>query len=244
MPVLKVIVDTIKIETHNVKTYRLRYKDPAATFDFKPGQFVMLAVPCAKNGNEQIIRRAYSIASPPTQKGSLDLTMKKEGLVTTKMDSLKGGEELEISGPYGVFVFSENMSENVMFLAAGAGIAPIWGIMRYIADKHLDVKMTLLFSNMTPHDLIYETEIPDLEKRCRDLLIALTITRPHESSRDEMDAWEGRRGRIDKAIIKEYMDKRNPDLFYICGAPEMVNACAQHLKELGVSPARIRTERF
>ena len=244
MPVLKVIVDSIKIETHNVKTYRLRYKDPTAKFDFKPGQFVMLAVSCLKDGKDQIIRRAYSIASPPTQTGSLDLTMKKEGLVTTKMDSLKGGEEIEISGPYGVFVFQENMSKNVMFLAAGAGIAPIWGIMKYIADKNLDVKMTLLFSNMTPHDLIYETEIPDIEKRCRDLLIALTITRPHESTKKEIDSWKGGQGRIDKAMIKEHVDKRNPDLFYICGAPEMVNACVQHLKELGVSQARIRTERF
>lgn len=244
MAVLKVILDKITVETHNTKTYCLRYKDPHAVFEFKPGQFVMLAIPCVKDGKEQIVRRAYSIASPPTQKESIDLTMKKEGLVTTKMDCLNGGEELEVSGPYGTFVFQEAMSNNVMFLASGAGIAPIWGIMKFIRDKKLDVKMTLVFSNMTPHDIIYKNELPQLINEAKDLVIALTITRPNESSIQELEAWTGRKGRIDKNLIKEFMDLRTPDLFYVCGSPDMVNACMQHLKDLGVSPVRIRTERF
>lgn len=239
----KVIVEKIIVETHNVKTYHLKLKDPSAKFDFKPGQFLMLAVPCEKDGKKEILKRAYSIASSPLD-GCIRLAIKKQGVVTGELDKYKGGEELEISGPFGHFLFSEGMGKSVLGIAAGVGLAPIWSIIRFIHQQKLAVKTSLLFSNMTPHDLVYQRELEAEIKAYPDFKVVQSITRPHESSPAELKEWTGKTGRIDKAMIKEMMDSMKPDLVYICGRPEMAADCQKHLVELGMDPTKIKMEKF
>jgi len=239
----KVIIDSIRSQTPDVKTYCLRLKEKDDCFHFRPGQFVMLAVPCTKDGSKVTLKRAYSIASSPTKTGAIELTIKKVGIVTTQLDTYTGGEELEIIGPYGEFLYSEKDSSNILGIAAGVGIAPIWSIFNYIKDKHLKVKMTLLFSNKTPGDVLYKKEIAKMTKEC-DFKAELTITRPQGSDPDELKKWAGKTGRINKEMIRRIIEERKPDLFYVCGRPEMVTDCVRHLIEIGIEKNKIHAEKF
>lgn len=239
----KVILDSVRPQTPDVKIYSFRLKEKDDLFHFLPGQFVMLAVPCVKDGSKVNLKRAYSIASPPTNERVIELTIKKTGIVTTQLDKHTGGEELEITGPYGTFTYSEKNSSSIMGIAAGVGIAPIWSIFNYIKDKGLKVKMTLLFSNKTPADALYKKEITKMTQEC-DFKAELTITRPQVSDADELKEWTGKTGRINHEMIRELVDERKPDLFYVCGKPEMVTDCVRHLIEIGIDKKRIHAEKF
>ncbi|MEK6961495.1 MAG: FAD-binding oxidoreductase [Nanoarchaeota archaeon] len=239
----KVVLESIRVQTHDVKTYALRMKDPSDKFEFLPGQFLMLSAPCVKDGSKVNLKRAYSIASSPTKKDAIELTIKKTGTVTTQLDTYTGGEEIEITGPYGMFTFKEGDSSSIMGIAAGVGIAPIWSIFNYIKDKKLAVRMTLLFSNKTPGDLLYKEEIAKLTNSA-DLKAELTVTRPDEAKPDEMKKWAGKTGRISKEMIIDLIKERKPDLFYVCGKPEMVTDCVKHLTEISIDKKRIHAEKF
>ncbi|MBR9707053.1 MAG: hypothetical protein GOV15_01320, partial [Candidatus Diapherotrites archaeon] len=132
-------------------------------------------------------QRAYSLGSTPTKSETIN-TMVKEapnGFMSkylTRM--LKEGDEVIITGPHGHFTYDESMSKNVVLIGAGSGITPLIGIARYCTDKKLDTKVTLLYSNRTTEDLIYEKELAELENENPNFKVVHTITRPHLNKRD------------------------------------------------------------
>lgn len=240
---LKVVVEKISQETYDVKKYALRFEDKAV-FDFKPGQFIMLHVPVIKDGKRQILKRAYSIASTPSKKGRIELLIQKAGIVTSELDTYNGGEVLELSGPFGEFTFSKGEAGSIMGIATGVGIAPIWSIFQYIMEEGMPVNLTLLFSNKTPHDFILKEPLESMQQSLKGFKMVLSITRPHASSMQEMAAWKHKTGRINKSMIEQLIKSERPELFYVCGLPEMVNDAVRHLMKLGIEKSRIKIERF
>jgi NAD(P)H-flavin reductase len=55
--------------------------------------------------------------------------------------------------------------------------------------------------------------------------------------------WLGKKGRIDKALLKERAITGDPDtLYFVCGPAGMVKDVRTMLQELGVSEDKIRVE--
>ena len=94
-------------ETPTVQTFRLA--DPAADrlpFDFLPGQFLQVEV---EPDGGKAARRSYTIASSPTQRAHVELTVKREeqGVVSRHLhDQVSVGDLLKITGPFGAFTFT------------------------------------------------------------------------------------------------------------------------------------------
>ena len=111
------LLKIIKIieETSDTKTFRLALNE---NFNFLPCQFIMAEA----NINNKLVRRAYSISTPPTEKKYLEITVKRieNGLMSNYLHSLKENASLEIKGPYGHFVLDEKEKHHV-FIAAGCG---------------------------------------------------------------------------------------------------------------------------
>ena len=62
-------------------------------------------------------------------------------------------------------------------------------------------------------------------------------------TREEHPDWQGRRGRISAALLKEALP--SPDsICLVCGPPQLVNDTRSLLTELGVSPDRILVEKY
>ena len=97
--------------THNVKTFRFKSPDGGEIpFDYLPGQFLTLHI--APRGIPT--RRSYTIASTPTWRDRIEITVKREphGLVSRWLhDELKVGDEVEIEAPNGTFVFNGEQGE-------------------------------------------------------------------------------------------------------------------------------------
>src|SRR3989344_7325307 len=109
----------IKDETPTVKSFKVERQNG---IDFRPGQFFMVSFP-----NDPKIRtaRAYSIASPPTEKKYLEIALNKIAQFTAKLFTLKEGDMLKFKGPYGKFYFNDEMKNDIILVAGGTGITPL-----------------------------------------------------------------------------------------------------------------------
>ena len=228
-------IEKVIQETPDTKTIRVALDKPV---DFIPGQFVMLGLNLDVGGEKKLVKRAYSIASSPTKKDCIEFTFNiyPQGQLSPHLYNLKVGGDVYLDGPYGKFIFKEEETKDAVFLGAGAGLTPLMSMIRYIVDKKLQTKPTLLYSVKTPENIIYYKELLQLEK-IKKLNLVLTMTRPDGTG------WTGLRGRIDAEKIKGLGPLDN-SIFYICGPPEMVGGTASILESLGVAKDRVNREQW
>jgi len=232
----------IRQETRDTKIFRL---EAPADFDFFPGQFVMLKVNMDSGRGFKITdnkpavqTRAYSIASSPLQHGHIDLLIKKRegGFVSAYLnDFAKVGDKITFSGPFGKFYFREGMAKHIVLLSAGCGISALMSMAKYVVDKRLDTKVTIIQSSRTPEDILYKKEFEELGKRGVKTIITLTRTKPEHN-------WKGRTGRVTAELIKEAVPDYKDALYFMCGMPEFSDGLTAMLKGLGVAAQNIRTE--
>ena len=212
-------------ETSDTKTFRVENNN----VDFFAGQFFMVRF------DDPTFHRAYSIASSPTQKNHIDITMDLVGEFTHKLWESKVGDYLIFKGPYGKFYFNEEMKNNLILIGGGLGITPLMSIIRYCNDKNLPNKINLLYSAKTPKHIIYDEEIKKIKNP--NFKYTVTITR----SNDEQN-WSGRKGRIDLDLLKENIDDVENSLYFLCGPLEFVKCMIADLETLGAKKEQIKTD--
>lgn len=235
----------INEETHDTKIFRLEVPQD---FAFFAGQFIMLKVDIDESRGFKVLdnkptvqSRAYSIASSPARKGSIDLLIKKreDGFLSVYLnDFAKVGDNVLISGPYGKFYYREGMGKDIVFLAAGCGLSALMSMVRYIVDKKLDTRVMLIYSARTPEDILFKEELEELGKR-PNVKTIITLTRTKEEH-----GWCGPTGRISPELIKENVANLEGPLYYICGMPKFSDGMTATLRELGVPAERIKTEKW
>lgn len=205
-------------------------------FDFKPGQFVMLVIYNKQGKVWQ--QRPYSICSSPTNKDYLQLAVKIYGEFSQKMGSLKKGDQVGITGPYGVFIFKAKEMKEVVFLAGGIAITPFISAIRYAANKNLKNKFTLFYSNKTKKDIAFYNELKILAKNNNNFKVIFLLTR------ETPDQWEGEKYRINEKILKNYCLPFKEKYFFICGPAEFIETINKYLLKIGVSQDYIKIEKW
>lgn len=190
-------------------------------------------------------QRSYSIASPP-EDAHVALTVERleDGEVSPYLiDVLRPGDGLEVRGPIGgYFVWDVMQPGPVLLVAGGSGIVPLMAMLRHHAraSEALRVRspIRLLYSARSLADVIYGSELAQLGGHPA---VGVTLTLTREANAE----WSGYRRRVDRAMLEEvcWPVSENPAA-YLCGPTALVESVATQLVELGLDPARIRTERF
>ncbi|HIH42015.1 TPA: hypothetical protein HA246_00030 [Candidatus Woesearchaeota archaeon] len=240
----KVKLLEVNQETTNVRSFRFSYPHG---FDYKPGQFIMINLDVIQDGISKFIKRSYSLSSAPMQEKHIETIVKLMGAGSKRLFEHMKGDELEIAGPYGMFTFQEEVSNEVhgrklnhiVLLAAGSGITAPLSIARYILDSSLALKVSFIFSNKTSHDIIARKELEKMTAEHDNFSLYLTVTRPEEDP-----DWHGLTGRVDEKLIKAAVHDVSDALFYLCGPAEFVDHCAKLLSSLGVDTKQIKTEKY
>lgn len=225
-------IELLDIEDEGPSVRSFRMPAPYEDFSYSPGQFIEVGLP------EDSVEKAFSLSSSPTEGKTLQITVEllDSGELSPDLFQLQAGDRLKIHGPYGIFRYEEGMADRVVLIAGGTGIAPIRAMMRYIADRNLPVDVTLLYSARTPAHLLFYDELVDLDRR-ENFKVHLTVTRDFDH------AWDGPRGRINRARLEETIAKLDA-LFYLCGPAQMNNDLRQDLLNLGVDRKRIKMDRW
>lgn len=240
----------MEIKTLNLKLKTIEKDTPDTvllTFElnekleFSPGQFMMIEGVVGEGEERKSIKRAYSIASSPTDKGVLQFLIKQEGEkgLSHKLVNSKEGDEYGFTGPFGKFAFEDISVKNVILLAAGSGLAPMRSIARYITSTNLPAEVQLFYSVRKPINIARKQELEELKEKYPNFEFIVTVTRPDDT------VWHGEIGRINSSLIKKYAKSIDDSLFFICGTPGMVRDMVNLLQnELGVPSENINMEQW
>jgi ferredoxin-NADP reductase len=202
-----------------------------------PGQFLTLQI--APGGIP--IKRSYTIASTPTWRDRVEITVKREleGLVSRWLhDDLKPGDEVKIEAPGGTFIFAGDQAENVVLIGAGVGITPMMSVTRYLQETGWPGKVSLILGFRSPRDFIFREELEAIRARYPNLSVTVTMSNPGE------EPWNGKIGRIDGTLLSLAAPGIASSRAHVCGPPSMMISVKASLLELGVHETQIKTEAF
>ena len=230
-------VTAIRPETPEVSSFTLKLPAWRA---HKAGQHYDVRLTAADGYQAQ---RSYSIASPPSRTGEVDLTIERiaDGEVSPYFhDTVEVGDQVEVRGPIGgYFVWEPALGGPLLLIGGGSGVVPLMAILRERAIAEPMPPAVLLQSSRTFEDVIYRDELASLASDGTGLRVIQTLTR------SQPPGWTGYDRRIDRPMLSESVAATGAQpLVYICGPTLLVEAAANGLVELGVPPVRVRTERF
>jgi len=226
---------SITPRTPDSKTLRF-ILPPDRQLNARPGQFLTFSF--LFDGNKVV--RSYSICSSPATSGYVEITPKRvsQGCASVFLnDRASVGLTVEATGPFGHFCFDASKHQNVVLLAAGSGVTPMMAMLRYMDDLCLETTVTLLYCVRTKNDILFHSELEELQARLKNFRYHLLLSQPHPE-------WSGRRGHVSREFIEDTVkDLASPD-FFVCGPPAFMEASRSILTGLGVKPERIMQESF
>lgn len=227
IPLLGVVTD-IRIDTPDVKTFRVLTPDGKKAFEHIPGQCAMLSIPGVGEG-------MFSITSSPTNKEYMEFSIKKCGCLTSWLHQMDVGQQITIRGPYGngFPVETAFKGQDLLFIAGGIGLAPLRSVINYVRDNRANYgKVDIVYGSRSKEDLVDYQEI--LDEWCRDdgIEVYLTIDNPQ-------DNWDGHVGFVPN-YVKELGFATNKTAI-ICGPPIMIKFTLAGLQELGFDKTQVYT---
>ena len=200
------------------------------------------------------IERAYSMASYPLEKGVLKFDIKvapppygspegtPPGIMSSWLFSLKPGDEIEMSGPFGEFVAKESDAE-MIFIGGGAGMAPLRSIVRDQLDRvQTRRKISYWYRAHSLRDALYRDEFSGLVVEHANFSWHLCLSKPEPE-----DEWTGFAGYIHDFLYGSYLkDHPAPEdcEYYLCGPTALSLMVLRLLDDLGVQKDSIFYDNF
>ncbi len=199
------------------------------------------------------VYRAYSLANPPSEKGVLKFTIRiatpppnqpeaPPGVGSSYIFSLKAGDRLSLSGPYGDF-FVKDTSREMCFVGGGAGMAPMRShILHQLLTENTTRILTFWYGARSRQEMFYDEEFSDLAARFDNFAYHVALSEPQPE-----DQWEGLTGFIHQCLYDHYLAHHEDPTeieYYLCGPPMMLKAIQNMLDSLGVEPEMIAFDDF
>lgn len=191
----------------------LKLKLPASErLQFMAGQYIDILQKDQKP-------RSFSLANAPHNDEFLELHVRNiaGGAFTHHVfEEMKARDILRIKGPLGTFFLREDSTRPIIMVASGTGFAPIKAIMEHALYVGIQRPIHFYWGARKLSDLY----LLDLAKQWEALGIRFT---PVLSEPLPEDAWQGRTGFVHQAVLADYADMSQYDV-YACGAPVVVEA--------------------
>ena len=199
------------------------------------------------------ISRAYSMANYPDEKGLIMLNVRiatppfnnmsaPPGQMSSYIWSLKPGDKVTISGPFGEF-FAKQTQAEMVFIGGGAGMAPmrshIFDQLKRLASTR---KISFWYGARSVREMFYVEDFDRLAAECPNFSWHVALSDPQPE-----DNWQGYTGFIHNVLYEHYLrDHEAPEEceFYMCGPPVMNAAVIKMLKDLGVEDENILLDDF
>ncbi|NLV53162.1 MAG: NADH:ubiquinone reductase (Na(+)-transporting) subunit F [Bacteroidales bacterium] len=209
--------------------------------------------------------RAYSMANYPDEGDIISLTVRiatppfkpKEqgpgfmdvpcGIASTYIFSLKPGDKVIMSGPYGEFRPQYNTGREMIWVGGGAGMAPLRAqIMHMLKTLHVrDREMHYFYGARGIDEVFFMEDFLELEKEYPNFHFHLALDRPDPKA-DAMGV-KYTAGFIAPVLGDTYLKQHeNPEdvEYYLCGPPMMAKTVLDLLHSLGVEDDMIRFDDF
>jgi Na+-transporting NADH:ubiquinone oxidoreductase subunit F len=211
-----------------------------------------------KNTEENV--RAYSMANYPAEGDIVMLNIRiatppfdrstgtwkagvPPGLCSSYIFSLKPGDKVHISGPYGDFHILDTARE-MLYVGGGAGMAPLRAQLLHLFHtlKTTNRKISYWYGARSRNEIFYEADFRDIEKTFPNFSFHIALSEPLPE-----DKWTGPVGFIHQVIYDNYLKEHDApeDIeYYMCGPGPMANAVKKMLDDLGVPPEMLMFDDF
>lgn len=238
----KGIISYLRVLKEDLIIFRIKPSEDKVP-DFKAGQFVTIGLHVPSEG--KIIRRAYSIASPPEQKEVFELLVRwvkkpVPGRLTTELFNRRELDEILWVKPTGAFTIDEKKHDGnpdtrrMVLIGGGTGLAPFISYALHLKAMGSHREIVVLHGASYVDELSYRELLVDLENESLDrgkdkwnFRYRASISRPQEWFNR---SWNGQKGRVesflrpklgtDKSPLEELVGESiTPDntIFYVCG---------------------------
>ena len=216
----------------------------------------------AKNTEETV--RAYSMANYPEEGDRFMLTVRiatppfkpkpqngfmdvPPGIASSYIFSLKPGDKVLMSGPYGDFHPIIDSKAEMIWVGGGAGMAPLRAqIMWMTKTRHCtDRKMSFFYGARALNEVFYLEDFLQLQKEFPNFKFYLALDRPDPAA--DAAGVEYTAGFVHQVMYEKYLkDHEAPEdiEYYMCGPGPMSAAVNNMLYNLGVEPEAIHYDNF
>lgn len=205
-----------------------------------------------KASNDEEIFRAYSMASHPAEKDIIMLNVRiatpppgtdfPPGISSSYIFSLKPGDKVTISGPYGEF-FIKDTDREMCYIGGGAGMAPMRShIFHLFHTLKTGRKVSFWYGARSLREMFYDEDFKQIAEKFPNFTYHVGLSEPLPE-----DNWDGPVGFIHQVVHDNYLAKHEApeDIeYYLCGPPMMISAVNNMLYNLGVEKEMIAYDEF
>ena len=213
--------------------------------DYIPGQFIQVHFTYADG---TATRRSYSLATVhdhalgPGEAVEIAVSYVPGGAATALFEGLDLGDSVQASGPFGRFcLMPGDANRRYLLIATGTGVTPYRAMLpllkQQIAERGIEV--VLLLGARSPEELLYGDEFRAFADAHPAFRFVPCFSRelPAEPHPDV------RHGYVQQ-FLGEFAPDAATDIAYLCGNPNMVDACFEQLKDAGLPVPLIRREKY
>lgn len=214
--------------------------------------------------NDETTVRAYSMANYPAEGDRFMLTVRiatppfkpkpevgfmdvMPGIASSYIFTLKPGDKVIMSGPYGDFHPIFDSKKEMMWIGGGAGMAPLRAqIMHMTKTLHTtDRVMNFFYGARALNEVFYLKDFLELEKEFPNFHFHLALDRPDPAA--DAAGVKYTPGYVGQVIYDTYLKNHEApeDIeYYMCGPGPMSAAVNKMLDSLGVDPENIHYDDF
>ena len=200
---------------------------------FRAGQYINIVL-------EDGQRRAFSFANPPQVQDHIELHVRRipGGRFTGHVFSqMKVGDALRFEGPLGDFTLRDS-AHPILFVAGATGFAPIKSIVEDAFARGITRPMWLYWG-VRKRDDLYAFQLAEQWQREHAHFHFIPVL----SEPGPADAWSGRTGLVHEAMLHDFPDLREHEV-YVCGSVKMVEAAVPAFLAQGLSEGLCFTDAF
>ncbi|HEY4582408.1 MAG TPA: ferredoxin--NADP reductase [Lysobacter sp.] len=225
-------------------------REDGQPLDFIPGQFIQVHFQYADG---TATKRSYSLATlhdhamGPGEAVDIAVSYVPGGSATALFEALEPGGTVMASGPFGRFCLMPNdANRRYLLIATGTGVTPYRAMLpelaRLIAERGIEV--VLLFGARTPAELLYGDEFRAFaHEHPANFRFVPCFSRELPEAGSPQTHADVRHGYVQQ-FLDEFAPDAAGDIAYLCGNPDMVDACFEALKGHGLAVQQIRREKY
>lgn len=214
----------VSIKNHFEGIYTLEFESLNGKFNYRPGQFLHLAIDSHYDGSDQWPEsRCFSMQSNPIE-ANIKITYSVKGRFTMFMvNTIQIGSEVWLKLPYGDLFSQDHNKINTVFIAGGTGITPFLSLFSHDSFKdYINPRIYLGFKSEAYN--IYTDALGSLNPEELKII------------------YEDAEGFMNINSIFEENGIEND--YFISGPPQMIKSFKQDLIFNGVSPNHILTDEW
>lgn len=237
------------VVSHDTRIFRFGLQSHDLRLGLPTGMHILLRAKV----NGSFVMRPYTPMTDDATLGHVDFLVKvyfagvhpqfpDGGKLSQHLESMKLGDFIEVKGPIGEFIYSSHGNftwhnkprtcERISLISGGTGLTPCYQIINAVLRQTDNVKLTLLYANRSPADILARETLEKLASEHPDQFkLHYTVDKLSEGDVD----WKHNVGFITKDMLEACIfSPGSGSIVAMCGPPIMIEkACIPNLKELG-----------